>query len=106
MVSVLTAPKMTGLRLRSMAVGRECTVRLPYCNNDPETVVGAHIRRANQAGIGQKPCDLALVYACSSCHDAIDGRVIIPGLTKLELDQAILHALCRTLHIVAHDFGI
>jgi uncharacterized CHY-type Zn-finger protein len=106
MVSVLTAPKMTGARLRSMAIGQACTVRLPGCTNDPETVVGAHVRRANTAGMGQKPCDLAIVYACSNCHDVMDGRVMVANLTKLEIDQAILHGLCRTLAIVAKFFGL
>jgi hypothetical protein len=104
-VSVL-APKLTGKNLRDLARGQPCLVRLPYCNGNPETCVGAHVRRANIAGIGQKPCDLALVYACSNCHDVIDGRVTIPGLTKLELDQAIFFGLCRTLAFVARHFGI
>lgn len=105
-VNAVAVPKMTALRLRSNAIGQQCTVRLPGCNNNPETVVGAHVRRANIAGMGQKPCDLAMVYACSHCHDVIDGRVMLPNLSKLELDQYVFFALCRTLAIVARFFGI
>jgi len=42
----------------------------------------------------------------ANCHDVIDGRVIIPGLTKLELDQSVLFALCRTLAIVSRHLGL
>lgn len=72
-------------------------VRLPYCNGNPETTVLAHVRRGNLAGMGQKPPDLVGVWSCSSCHDVIDGRQLVAGLTRLEIDQAILLALCRTL---------
>jgi hypothetical protein len=85
--------------LRSLAKGQNCQIHLPGCNYNPETVVGAHIRRANIAGMGQKPCDLAMLYACSNCHDVIDGRVK-SALTRLELDQFILFGLLRTLSIV------
>jgi hypothetical protein len=103
---VIPQPKISGKKLRELARNQDCTVRLPYCNHNPETVVGAHLRKANQAGVGQKPCDLAMVYACSNCHDIVDGRVIVPGLTKLEIDQAAYFALLRTLHIVARHFGL
>lgn len=93
-------------KLRKMAKGRDCTVRLGRCNGNSATVVGAHIRRANIAGMGQKPCDLAMVYACSDCHDVIDGRVMLPGLSRAELDQSILFALCRTLAIVSRELGL
>lgn len=88
------------MNLRSLARGQVCQVRLPGCLSSHETVVLAHIRRANVAGMGQKPPDLCGVYACHKCHSLIDGREMLTGLTKLELDQAILHALCRTLAIV------
>lgn len=86
--------------LREAARGEACRVWLPGCRRSPETVVLAHIRRANVAGMGQKPPDLCAVYACDKCHAIIDGREMLAGLTRLELDQQILFALCRTLAAV------
>lgn len=50
-------------------------MRLSGCNHDPETVVLAHIRIAGHAGMGLKPADYKACFACSHCHDVIDGRV-------------------------------
>ena len=66
---------MSKKSLRTLAQGQPCMVRIPgVCNGNPETTVLAHIRRGNVAGMGQKPPDLCGVWACSSCHDAMDGR--------------------------------
>lgn len=82
--------------LRKFARGKPCMVRVAtVCNGNPETTVLAHIRRGNVAGIGQKPPDLCGVWACSSCHDAIDRRA--HGLTVLEVDSYLIDALCRQL---------
>lgn len=81
--------------LRRLAKHKECQVRIPgHCNHNFETVVLAHIRRGGVAGVGQKPPDLCGVWACSGCHDVIDGRVPSP---IHELDGHILEAMCRTL---------
>ena len=59
------------------AMGESCTVRIiGYCNGNSETVVLAHLSgiRFNH-GTGQKVSDMHGAYCCSSCHDAIDGRV-------------------------------
>lgn len=85
------------MNLRKLAKGKPCLVRLPGCDGGGETTVLAHIRRANVAGMGQKPHDLIAVRACDPCHSVIDGRIMLPGLSRLELDQYILHGLCRTL---------
>jgi len=89
------------MNLRQLARGQACTVRLQGCDGGGETTILAHIRRANIAGIGQKPCDLAGVYACHRCHELIDGRAMVANLSRLELDQALLFALLRTLTIVS-----
>lgn len=55
------------------ARGQQCQVRLPgVCNSDPATVVLAHL---NGGGGGMKHIDIHGAYACSDCHDAVDGRV-------------------------------
>ncbi len=95
-------------KLRTLARGQDCQLRTlmgPPCSS-PDTVVLAHIRRAHIAGMGQKPPDLCGVYACAIHHNIIDGREIVPGLTKLEIDQAILFALLRTLVIVSKELGL
>jgi len=83
--------------LRKLAELQQCLVRIPNeCNFDSTTTVLAHIRRANIAGMGQKPSDLCAVWACSSCHDIIDGRR--ESLFKPEeIDGFILEALVRQL---------
>lgn len=59
-------------RLRKLAEGQECQVRIPHvCNFDPSTVVLAHM---NGAGWGLKHHDLLGAHCCSACHDAVDGR--------------------------------
>jgi hypothetical protein len=59
--------------LRNHARGQACTLRLGNCAS-PETVVFAHLRRFSIAGMGQKPDDLIGLYACATCHDALDRR--------------------------------
>jgi ferredoxin len=83
--------------LRELAAGQPCVVRIPgECNFDSTTTILAHIRRANVAGMGQKPPDTCAVWACSSCHDIIDGRR--QSLFKPEeIDSMILDALVRQL---------
>jgi len=83
--------------LRKLAHGQPCFCRIEgVCNFDSSTTVLAHIRRANIAGIGQKPPDTCAIFACSNCHDVIDGRV--QSLFKPEeIDSFILEALLRQL---------
>jgi hypothetical protein len=59
-------------KLRKAARGRDCQVRIPgVCNHNPETTVLAHL---SGAGMGRKANDLHGAWACSDCHDVIDGR--------------------------------
>lgn len=64
-------------KITQSAKGETCTVRLPsVCNHNPETVVLAHINGVRFGhGMGKKTTDIHGAYACSSCHDAIDGRI-------------------------------
>lgn len=59
-------------RLTKLARGRECQIRLPVCNWNPETVVLAHYRMAGQSGIGLKPHSFLGSWACSECHQYVD----------------------------------
>lgn len=84
-------------RLRKLAKGQPCLVRLPgVCNGNPETTVLAHYRLANECGIGVKPIDAMGAWACSACHDAIDGRSKA-DLTEEQLRLFHAEGVMRTL---------
>ena len=83
-------------KLRELARGQDCLVRMPgVCNFNSETTVLAHIRLAGTAGVGQKPPDTCGVWACSACHDEIDGRTKVYGRPLVE--RMVLEALLRQL---------
>lgn len=53
--------------------GEDCQVRIPgVCNFDETTTIPAH---KNGGGMAMKSSDSQIAYACSKCHDVIDGRV-------------------------------
>jgi hypothetical protein len=61
------------VRLRALARGRNCQVRLAgVCNGNPETTVLAHFRLSGLSGMGIKSPDMVAAWACSSCHAYID----------------------------------
>ncbi len=70
-------------KIRMSAQGEDCSLRLVECSS-PETVVLAHIGR--NRGMGIKCADYFAVYACSNCHDFIDGRAGISKVIPVELD--------------------
>lgn len=83
--------KVESKKIRAAARGQDCTVRLPgVCNFNPETTVLAHLP-CGQRGTGIKSPDNLAVFACSACHDAIDGR------TRQSIDwKDMLRALAET----------
>ena len=84
--------------LRKEARGRGYTVRIPgVCNFNSETVVLAHIRVAGVSGMGLKAPDLLGAWACSACHDEIDGRTHKSGLSRNELRLAHYDGMARTI---------
>jgi hypothetical protein len=103
---MIPVPKISGQKLRDLARGQACLLRFPGCPGNSETVCLCHVRRANVAGMGQKPPDLFGVYGCDYCHAIFDGRTMLANLTKIEIDQYVLFALGRTLAIVSRHFGI
>jgi hypothetical protein len=62
--------------LRKEAKGRPCMVMLDVCNRNSETTVLAHLnnKRLFRCGMGMKVPDIFGAWACSSCHDVLDGR--------------------------------
>lgn len=94
---------MTQTRITKAARGRDCQVRIPgACNGNPETVVLAHFRMAGTCGTGYKPNDLQGAWACSGCHDAIDGRANIE-LSRLELRMYHAEGCFRTIDTLVRE---
>lgn len=86
------------MNLRKEAKGRGCMVRIfGICNHNSETVVLAHIRIAGVSGMGMKSPDLIGAWACSACHDELDGRTRKSGLTRDELRLAHFEGMARTI---------
>jgi hypothetical protein len=52
---------------------RSCSLRLPGCQNARETVILAHAPSV-ESGRGYKSPDWWSAFACSHCHDIVDGR--------------------------------
>lgn len=75
-----------------------CTVNAPCCNYNPETTVFAHLNEQYSGkGRGQKGDDCAGVFACSDCHDWLDGRTQIGTLDAADKDWYWLRAYYRTI---------
>ena len=86
------------MTLRKEAKGRPCMVRIPnICNFNNETVVLAHIRLQGVSGMGMKSPDLLGAWACSACHDEIDGRTHKSGMSHDELRLAHYDGMARTI---------
>ena len=80
-------------KIRKSAKGEDCLVRAPgICNGNPETVVLAHI---NGGGMGRKNPDWQAAYACSACHEWLDGGYNRES-TKPFRDLLHLEAVIRT----------
>ena len=61
--------------IRRSAQGKPCTLNIAHvCNYNHETTVFSHFRLPGMAGGSLKPSDVLGAYACSACHDVIDGR--------------------------------
>lgn len=84
---------MANSKIRKSARSECCSLRLGQCSSD-ETVVLAHI--GHNRGMGIKCADYMAVYACSNCHDVIDGRVK-SDYSRDELNTEKLRALEETL---------
>lgn len=80
--------------IRQSAEGERCRVKIPgVCNGDPQTVVLAHL---NGAGISRKAPDWQAAYACSGCHEWLDGRYAQEGFDRETRDLMHLKAVIAT----------
>ena len=78
-------------KITKSARGEDCTLLLGNCSGN-DTVVLCHIGK--NRGMAYKCGDHFAVYACSNCHDIIDGRA--KPVYVLSIDDAKLTALERT----------
>lgn len=84
--------------LRKSAKGETCTLQIVgVCNHNPETTVLAHLPDESK-GMGRKSDDFVACFACSSCHDFIDGRVGAMTFWENPIDENFYkrRALTRT----------
>ena len=81
-------------KIKDSARGESCALRFyQVCNDSNETVVFAHV--GSDGGMGIKCGDNFGVYACSGCHDLIDGRIKSPD-GNYDFSSDILRALEET----------
>ena len=89
-------------KITQSARNEECQVRLiGICNHNSETTVFAHYRKGGLGGMGKKPKDIFGAYACSACHDVLDGRVKAE-IDLLTLDSEFKSAVLRTQEILVN----
>jgi len=81
-------------RLRESARGRACTLHFPNCNHNSETTVLAHLP-SPVSGMATKSDDFHAVFACSSCHAAMDLHDYDPR----DICDHVLTAIQRTQKI-------
>lgn len=59
--------------------------------------MAAHYRSQRLgAGMGIKPPDIFIAFACDCCHSAVDGRSHIDGYTKDDIRHAFLLGVLET----------
>ena len=86
-------------KLRKSAKGQECTLHISgVCNYNPETTVLAHLP-SEFKGMGKKSPDYCACFACSSCHDEVDGRTNKSIIQGDDADFYMRRAMVRTWNI-------
>ena len=92
-------------QIRDSARGQLCTIEIPgVCNHDPQTTVLAHYQAPGHGGMGTKPDDSSAVYACSSCHDVLDGRVKRPDYFPLcDVESVWFHGMIKTWRLLLEN---
>lgn len=91
-------PKATPIR--QSAKGQPCQVRVPFiCNGDSSTTVLAHL---NGAGLALKAHDHEAAYACSACHEWLDGGYVKTH-TRAERDLYHLEGVINTQRLLVEQ---
>lgn len=88
--------KIESKKIRDAAAGQACTLQIVgHCNYDTTTTILAHLPDESHGG-ARKSDDISACFACSSCHDLIDGRVPDASLTREEREWYMRRAMVRT----------
>ena len=88
---------MKSKKIRDSARGEECTMQVfGVCNHNTDTTVYAHLNYEGGA-MGAKSPDYSGCYACSDCHDFLDGRNYYEHPEKKEIEWYKGRALQRTV---------
>ena len=93
----MSKTKICSLRknqLRQEARDKECQIRSPGCNWNPETTVLCHL---NSGGMGTKTSDILAAWGCSGCNHYCDGGYTEHGHTKQDADFALYQGMARTI---------
>lgn len=86
--------------ITALAKGQSCQIRLAaICNFRTDTTVPAHYSLADVSGRGIKSPSTCIAWACSACHDAVDGRVLT-GISHDMVRLAHAEGIIRTLAIL------
>jgi hypothetical protein len=76
MESLQKQPRYENKKITQSARARKCTINLPGCNYNPETVVYCHLNGYKFGkSKGNKADDGMGFYGCSHCHGVYDGDI-------------------------------
>lgn len=96
---LLKTPK-TPKAVMEAARDEACTVNIAgVCNHNPQTTVAAHLPDGS-GGSSRLAGPLSIAFACSDCHDVIDGRRMVqmdPGDRAFYLRRAQNRTLNRLI---------
>ena len=86
-------------KLRELARGRDCQVRLPGCDGGgpSETTILAHIRMAGISGLGFKAPDALGAHCCAICHSYADTH------HDAETQLAFYKGVIRTIDLLIRE---
>ena len=88
-------------KILDYAKGQDCSIRLPGCCNNTETVVAAHIHEYEFGHAkGIKADDCCVAYVCYHCHLILDGA---NNYDKDWLEGQFHKANTRTLRLCFRD---
>lgn len=96
----LREPPIRSAKYLRGSKGASCKFAAPgICNNDPETVVFAHLNGAAFGkGKGQKAHDIAGADMCSNCHAYVDvGHGTKPLMSDAEFYWHLLRGVVSTM---------
>jgi hypothetical protein len=93
-------------KIRKSAENQPCTVRSPWCNGRTDTTVWAHSPfQVHGHGTSIKSGDIFGCYACSACHDALDGRTHAKEITREEKQAMYLRGNAESWQVLI-ELGI